>query len=161
MKQKQQLRFRLVENTPRLVVADPYYTLIAIAQLAVGIVAVFVGIIAVFAENGANALALGLAALCLIIYIIVEITVVRAESLQGRLSIPGADVSETICRLSHHTFHPEGTTTEDRFGLSSRKQPLRMIWTCTRCGEERRLEPGVEPDFNTADESRSDNERCK
>jgi hypothetical protein len=146
MKQKQHLRFRLVENTPRLVVAEPYYTLIAIAQLLVGILAGFVGMIAILAGNRVNVLALGVAAICLLVYIAVEVTLVRAESLRGRLSIPGADLTETICRLSRHTFHPEGTTTEDRLGLSPRKQPPRMVWTCTRCGEERWLEPGVSPE---------------
>lgn len=146
MKQKSHLRFRLVGNTPRLVVADPYYTLIDIAQIAVGILGTAVSIVAVFAGNDLNALALGAGAICLLIYLTVEFTLVRAESPRGRLSILGEDLSETVCQLSHHTFHPEGTTTEDRFGLSSRKQPPQMVWTCTRCGEERRLEPGIAPD---------------
>lgn len=142
---KQHFRFRLVENTPRLVVADPYYTLATIIQMAVGILAGFVGTFAILAGDGINALAFGIATVCLMIFMIAEITLVRADSLRGRLSIPGTDVSEVICQLNCHTFHPEGTTTEDRFGLSSRKQPSRMIWRCARCGEERWLEPGVEP----------------
>lgn len=146
MTQKTHLRFRLVGNTPRLVVADSYYTLIEIVQMAVGILGISVSIVAVFAGNDVNALALGAGALGLLIYLTLEVTLVRAESLRGRLSIPGADLSETICRLSHHTFHPEGITTEDRFGLSSRKHPPRMVWICTRCGEECLHEPGIGPD---------------
>ncbi|WP_152420454.1 hypothetical protein [Halococcus thailandensis] len=104
-------------------VADPYYTLVAVGQTAVGILAGFIGMIAVLVGNGVNAMALGVAAICLLLYLALELTVVRAESLRGRLSLPGADVSETICRLHHHSFRPEGTTVEDRFGLSSRPHP--------------------------------------
>lgn len=146
MKNNGHFRFRIVENTPRFVVADPYYTLIAVGQTTVGILAGFVGVIALLVGDGVNAVALGVAVICLLLYIALELTVVRAESLRGRLSLPGADVSETICRLHHHSFRPEGTTIEDRFGLSSRTHPPRMVWRCRRCGEERWLEPGVSPD---------------
>ena len=146
MRQKPHFRFRIVGSTPRVVVADPYYTLLEIAQMAVGILGVFVSVMAILTGNGLNALALGGGVLCLLIYMITESLMIRAESLRGRLSLPGSDLTETICRLSHHTFHPEGITTEDRLGLSPQRQPPRMVWTCTRCGEERWLEPGVSPE---------------
>ena len=96
MRQKPHFRFRVVGNTPRLVVADPYYTLLEIAQMAVGILGVFVSVLTLLVGNRLNALALGGGALCLLIYMITELFLVRAESLRGRLSIPGADLTDRV-----------------------------------------------------------------
>lgn len=145
MKQKPRFRLRFVDYTPRIVVADPYYTIVEITQFAVGVVGVLVSIIAVVDGTGVTVPSLGIGIIFLLVYLVIDLSLVRAESLQGRLSVPGADISEMICRFSRHTFRPEGTTTADRFGLSPREQPPQMIWTCTRCGEERWLEPGISP----------------
>ncbi|HET7324608.1 MAG TPA: hypothetical protein VFJ06_09770 [Halococcus sp.] len=55
-------------------------------------------------------------------------------------------LSTVLCRVGHHAYHPAGITTEDRLGLTPRKQPPRMVWVCARCGDEQWLTPGVSPE---------------
>lgn len=55
------------------------------------------------------------------------------------------DIDELRCRFGRHAYRPRGITTEDRFGLTPREQPPRMVWVCARCGEEEWLPPGISP----------------
>ncbi len=56
------------------------------------------------------------------------------------------EMLEWGCRFGWHDYEPDGITTEDRFGITPREQPPRMVWVCTRCGDEKWLEPGVSPE---------------
>jgi hypothetical protein len=60
--------------------------------------------------------------------------------------MPGSPISELLCRMGHHAYQPQGITTEDRLGVTPRPQPPRMVWVCTRCGDEQWLSPGVWPE---------------
>jgi hypothetical protein len=60
--------------------------------------------------------------------------------------MPGSPISELLCRMGRHAYQPQGITTEDRLGVTPRPQPPRMVWVCTRCGDERWLSPGVSPE---------------
>jgi|GEM_PF-6160617 len=149
MKRGAHIRLRFIGNTPRLIVASPYYTLVELAQIGIGIFGVFgvgMGIEALLTRDELFTPLLVGGIACLLIYLGVECSLIRAESLEGRLSIPGSDISEMICRVSHHSYRPDGVTTRDRFGISSREHPPRMVWHCTRCGDERWIEPGVSPE---------------
>ena len=114
--------------------------------MAVGVVGVFAGIVGVVDGTEFTVSSLTVAVVFLSAYVVMELAVVRTEPLGGRLATSERSVPDAICRLHHHTFRPDGTTTTDGAGLSHREQPPQMVWTCARCGERRRLEPGVSPD---------------
>lgn len=138
-----QHRLRPVGNTPRR-------TFIEIVQVPIGILGIFVSLLAVFGGDELNVLALATGAICLLVYATVEFTLICGETPTKHLSTPSASLSEMICRLNHHAFHPEGITTEDRFGLASHKHPPLMVWTCSRCDENRWVEPGITPDCDSS-----------
>ena len=131
MKPKAHLRLRFVGNRPRILVAEPYYTSVSIVQTAAGALGGFasiIGGIAAIVDNGVAPL-LGLAVVCLVVFIGGELTLVRAASLRGRLPVSGSDSSPVVCRTGHHAYQPQGITTEDRLGITPRPQPPRMVWT--------------------------------
>jgi hypothetical protein len=149
MKQQARIRLRFVGNRPRILVAEPYYTPVTIVQTAAGALGAFTSIIGGMATLVSNSILgplLGLAAVCLVVFIGGELTLVRADSIKGRLSVPSSDISALRCRISHHAYESQGITIEDRFRVSPRPQPPRMVWMCTRCGDEQWLRPGVTPE---------------
>ena len=146
MKRKPHSRRGFVGHAPRIVLTDPYYTVAELTQIVVGVVGVFALVVAIVdgAEFTVPSLTVGVVFLA--VYSVAELTLSRAEPLRGRLATSGGSVPDAVCRLHHHSFRPDGTTTTDGAGLSHREQPPQMTWTCARCGERRRLEPGVSPD---------------
>jgi|SRR5699024_3857253 len=149
MEQRARIRLRFIGNTPRLIVAKPYYTLIELGQIVIGISGIFgigMNIEALLVRDELFTLLLVEGIVCLLIYIGIELSLVHAESLQGRLSLPGSNVSEMVCKLRTHIYRPEGVTTQDRFGIPSQQQSPQMVWECARCGKECRLEPGFSPE---------------
>ena len=146
MKRKPHSRRGVVEHAPRIVLADPYYTVAELTQIVVGVVGVFALVVAIVDGAAFTVPSLTVGVVFLSVYVVAELTLSRAEPLRGRLTTSERSVPDAICRFHHHSFRPEGTTTADGSGLSRREQPPQMVWTCARCGERRRLEPGVSPD---------------
>ena len=149
MKQNTRIRLQFVGNRPRILVAEPYYTSVSLAQTAAGSLGAFASIIggmAAIVGNGVVVPLLSLAVVCLLVFIGGELTLVRTDSVSGRVSAPDSDSSDLFCRVGRHTYRPQGITTEDRLGLTPRQQPPRMIWICTRCGDEQWLTPGISPE---------------
>jgi hypothetical protein len=149
MKQRPRIRLRFVGDRPRILVAEPYYTPVSIVQTAAGALGAFATIIggmAAVVGNGVLVPLLGMAVVCLLIFAVGELTLVRADSVSRQLSESDSDTSELLCRIGRHNYQPQGVTTEDRLGLTLRPQPPRMVWICARCGDEQRLTSGVSPE---------------
>ena len=148
MRQKARIRLQFVGGRPRILVAEPYYTPISVVQTAAGALGVFAGIIggmAAVVGTGVIVPLLGVAVVCVLLFVVGKLTLVCADSVSGRLSVSDSDISELLCQIDGHAYQTRGITTEDRLGLSSRPQPPRMIWICARCGDEQWLTPGISP----------------
>ena len=149
MKQRAGIRVEFRGNRPQTLVPEPYYTPVEVATTAAGALGSFMSIIggmAALVGNGVIGPLLGTATLCIFLFIIGELIVVRAAPGSRRLKAPDPDVPAVVCRIVRHAYQPQGITTEDRLGLTPRPQPSRMVWRCTRCGDEQWLPPGTSPE---------------
>lgn len=144
MTQHARLSLRFMDGRPQIVVAEPYYTPVSVVQTAAGALGAFgcvIGGLAGVVGQGLVVPLLGMAVVCLLFFIVGELTLVRTHSAGGRLAVP--DSVGVFCRIGRHDYHPQGMTTEDQFG---RTRPPQMAWTCARCGDEQWLTPGRSPD---------------
>jgi hypothetical protein len=91
MRQRAQIRVRLVGYKPRILVAEPYYTLVAVVTTAVGALGAFAsvigGISGVVGEGLISPL-LGAAVVLLLAFLGGELLVVRADSLSSGARTP-------------------------------------------------------------------------
>lgn len=152
MKQRAAIRVEFIGDRPRILVREPYYAPIEIATTAAGALGAFASIIggmAVIVGNGMIGPLLGTAIVCIFVFTISELMMVRAAPVKGRLNAPDSDFSAKVCRITRHDYQPQGVTTEDRLGITPRPQPPRMVWRCTRCGDEQWLPPGTSPESTT------------
>lgn len=149
MKRRAGIRVEFIGNRHQILVPEPYYTPIEVATTSAGALGAFgsiIGGMAALVGNGVIGPLLGTATVCIILFTIGELMVVRAAPVSGRLSAFNSDVSAVVCRIARHAYRPQGITTEVRLGLTPRPQPPRMVRRCTRCGDEQWLPPGTAPE---------------
>ena len=148
MKQRAGIRVEFIDDIPRIVVPESYYAPIKVATTTAGALGAFVSIIggtAALAGSDEIGPLLGTATVCILVFTISELIVVRTVSVSEGLGVSDSDSSTVICRIARHDYQPQGITIEDRFGLTPRPQPPRMVWRCARCGNEQWLSPGTSP----------------
>ena len=149
MKRRAGIQVEFTGYRPQILVPEPYYTPVEVATTAAGALGAFASIIggmAALVGNGVIGPLLGTAAICIVPFVIGELMVVRAAPGSRRLNTPDSEAPVVICRIARHAYQPQGITTKDRLGITPRPQPPRMVWMCTRCGDEQWLPPGTSPE---------------